>query len=277
VPAFDRLIRKSKWINELLRWRQTLENDSSTRVISQNFNKEAHDNPHLHFLIEAFLNRLAEHLHTVKPTGRPEELIPRMADETPVLHLRGGSIDSSDQRLSRIMALEDINNHLAHHMGWPGGDIRPLRKAIEDGDFVPSGTLRTGRPFCWVTTTEYVNGLRTKHLEFTELSEALIRGLGLLHLDEMELGEIVYAADAKLDLKQPTVLDAGSNRIFRPLKNVGTFGRAVNLITLNDDGPEAVHKEASCGDGFACKYVGLPHHGETMDWIRLHIENDPDK
>jgi len=274
LPAFNELIQRSKWKDILIKWRQELEIAPDNRVISQNFNREVKLNPSIHRVLEEFLKRLGEFLNTNIFKTRVETLIVSLVDSSPFLHLQGKIVSDRDN-LSRIMALEDVNNYLAHYMGWSVNDLTSIRQAILAKTFVPRGELKTSRPFCWVTTTEYIDNFRKKCSDPQELADSLIRGLGLLHLDQIELCEILYPKDNNPTVKHPTVLDAGSHKIFRPCADTGNFGRAINLRTLHNDGPEAVHAGVKAGDGFKARLIGISSLRITIDWMALYNSNDP--
>jgi len=113
----------------LIKWRQELEIAPDNRVISQNFNREVKLNPSIHRVLEEFLKRLGEFLNTNIFKTRVETLIVSLVDSSPFLHLQGKIVSDRDN-LSRIMALEDVNNYLAHYMGWSVNDLTSIRQAI---------------------------------------------------------------------------------------------------------------------------------------------------
>lgn len=276
MPAFDALIQRSKWTKELLKWRQKLEYNEETRVISQNLNREVELNPSLIPKVQQFLDLLGQYLSTHGLKGQPAVLIKEISDGGPTFHLLGGLLEYPP-KLSRILALDDVNEYLSEGKGYLSGDLTPIKNDIENGFFEPRGTLKTIRPFAWVTTTSFMENRRSKSKNKKHLAELTIEGLGLLHLDYVELAEIIYPDDHSLPLRRPTVFDAGEACIFRPCKDQGDFGRSIHLKHLHCEGPEAVHIEAGAIDGFQAKLVGYPNSGVKMDWNGLYESNDPIK
>ena len=274
MPSFNALIEKGNWSDILMEWRHQLEVDGKASVISQNLNREAHLNQSFHADLMKFLNRLGSYLenHGLKET--PQSLIPILTDEPPSIHLGGGEISYSGS-LSRIMSFEDVKMYLSGGKGQDqDDDFSILRDAIKDGIFIPIGILETSRPFCWVTTTEFIDDLRGKSSS-SDLADQVRDNVGLYTLNRMELAEIVYPSDSDITLKRPTVLDAGVSPVFRPCEDKGEFGRTVHLKTLECAGFEAVHGKSTAGNGFSARLIGSPRSPVRIDFKKLYEFNAP--
>jgi hypothetical protein len=123
--------------------------------------------------------------------------------------------------------------------------VQDVRSAIDDLQKVglrgiSKKEMRGRLPFAWVTKTSAIDDLR-KRCPAPELADTLRDKLGLHHLREDQyLVEVVYPPGTPDELRAPTFLE-GNDIVFRSKRGSDSWGRAVDLKTLRDGLPEAVH------------------------------------
>jgi hypothetical protein len=152
----------------------------------------------------------------------------------------------SPEPCSRIMVGQDFlgRNIRLGRLGlqYPVRDVPGAIKDLQQAGLrgVSKKDMRGRLPFAWVTKTSAIDGVR-KSCPAPELADALRDRLGLHHLREDQyLVEVVYPPGTPESLHAPTFLE-GNDIVFRSKRGPDAWGRAVNLKTLRDGLPEAVH------------------------------------
>ena len=138
-----------------------------------------------------------------------------------------------------------------------------LLDVLEAG--IPPEAPRTDRMFSgkrelvWVTPTEEVESVRGQNADATELACILRDVLGLNHhwIDSV-LIELQYPPEvvAGLQLSGPTFFDGGRSVIFRTRSSDDGWGRAVDLRSMEDGLPEAVHRPLPFTADFRLRRIG---------------------
>lgn len=190
--------------------------------------------------------------------------------------------------ISRVMPARDFFYRHIDHRQYPFIYGEPSREEIneliEEGiEGKTWGVLRGGKPLVWVTKTEEIHSIREEQEE--DLVAYTVRNrLGLKHLEErIELVELKYpletealelvidpgsdGADYTFMLHAPTLFDAGPSLIYRSKDGEDGWGRTVDLASMNDGLPEAVHEPVALSDAFELVYVGRLN---SLDWNYDH-------
>jgi hypothetical protein len=123
---------------------------------------------------------------------------------------------------------------------------------------VAKGEVSGRHGFAWVTTTYAIEQLRASTP--SDRLPSKVRNLaGLMHLDDEEhLVEIKYPLYSPVvsNLAAPTFLEGCPSRIFRCCHSSTGWGRTVDLDTLNDGLPEAVHPPVPFTEEFHLLDIG---------------------
>jgi hypothetical protein len=118
------------------------------------------------------------------------------------------------------------------------------------------GTMKGRLPVAWVTKTSELNKLR-KSTEPTMFADRVRDALGLIQYKEDEvLVEIVYPTGQPPALHAPTFLEGDGVLVYRSLRGPDSWGRTVDLATMQEGLPEAVHGEVDFTPAFKIRAVG---------------------
>jgi hypothetical protein len=220
----------------------------------------------------------------------PDALIGRIADAKPAALLCRGRNDLLEgKRCSRVtdafswvkktissvalagMSLEDeIPDRLlrSYERRFPVDKIRADRRE-----------MRGSRPFAWVTQTEALDGLlgRLSEAEKPRGRQALATlardTLGLRHYnDDEKMIEIRYPLGVPGDrhLAPPTFIEGSPGMIYRSQQGSDGWGRTVDLTTLEEGLPEAVHLPVELNADFSLVYLGrIEGRSEVSTWEKL--------
>lgn len=215
------------------------------------------------------------------------EAIADVSNRDPVSYLfRGPSADKACGSCSRIVvAHEFIKHNIKKRRGATIISDYECRRTIAryEKRGVPArsvkGEMRGTRPFAWVTKTAAIDELRRKG---TDLATEVRDQLGMIHYYKAErLVEIVYPSEvfAALQLTAPTFIEGSSGIVFRSAASDDGWGRAVNLKTLGDGLPEAVHPPEVFTGSFKVRSVGAiggVNHNFSWDDLVGEQWNDDD-
>lgn len=199
--------------------------------------------------------------------------------------LKGRPVSAGSGRFSRVV----MSKHLREHnleletTGAPSIKGVPLEEAqieviIEGLDRFrrnpndpaakdPTyGEMRGKLPLAWITTTDDLDDVKREALGEQRrktpdrcCADAVRTHLGLLHFMYDRAIEIKYPEGTlnDNDLHVPTFLDGCTSRVFRCRTHPDDgLGRAVDLKTGDDGGPEAVHKPVEFTSAFELEYLG---------------------
>lgn len=199
--------------------------------------------------LRQFFMALADELKNAKaPIYAPkvaQSIVDRSADQ---FLCKGPAVPST--KLSRIMNARTFVQRNLDRTKVPlitrsyvtDAQLRQLERLGIEGR--TKGIIKGYRPLAWVTTTEAVDELRASGLSPTNLAVEVRNQAGLAHFRDREaLVEIQYPNDGTVTppLSVPTFLEGSPSRVFRCAQKPDGWGRAVNLETLEDGLPEAVH------------------------------------
>lgn len=212
---------------------------------------------------------------------RPDTIVEHVADQAPTKYTcQPPSIDPA-WRCSRVVDDVTFVTYNIDHRELPYEfvDYVPteLLEQLEEG--LPTellgdetNTLRSSRPFAWVTRTEMVEELRARYPDANELATALRDRLGLAHYwADHQLIEIEYPTTTagELRLAAPTFIDGGAGVLFRARKTSDGWGRAVDLQTHDDGLPEAVHPPVRLTAEFRVRRVGRVLRGSEFAHLKV--------
>jgi hypothetical protein len=110
-----------------------------------------------------------------------------------------------------------------------------------------------------VTRTDELAKLRDQHADPDDLATVVRNRLGLSHYDQNELLVEVEYPPQILDAMHfvaPTFLEGSAGVIFRAQHCTDDWGRAVDLVTLDDGLPEAVHRPVPFASDFRIRRIG---------------------
>jgi hypothetical protein len=207
------------------------------------------------------------HSHWIPDRGwSAETVIEEVGDNAPESFLCQGPTCQARQ-CSRVMDSKSLllNNLDYKRLSLVKADEIPewLLDVLEAG--IPAEAPRSDRLFSgkrglvWVTPTEEIESVRTRSADPSNLAYNLRNLLGLNHyfLDSV-LIEVQYPRDVVdvLRLSAPTVFDGGQSVIFRNQRTDDGWGRAVDLGSLEDGLPEAVHRPVPFTAQFRIRRIG---------------------
>lgn len=199
--------------------------------------------------LRLFLRALSTELKGAKSPVYAAKIAQSVADRAPNQFLCQGP-PVPPKRLSRVMNarsfvfrnLDRTKVPLTVRSYVTDYQIRQLeRRGIEGRT---QGMTRGERLLTWVTTTEALTELRAEGLSSTDLAIKVRNQAGLARFTDKEaLIEIQYPNDGTITplVSLPTFLEGNPSRIFRCAMGLDRWGRAVDLETLEDGLPEAVH------------------------------------
>jgi hypothetical protein len=176
---------------------------------------------------------------------------------------------------SRVMHVRDLlrNNIEKSKLGfliWPTPTREQMDLLVTRGPRAAKGYMRTHRAYAWVTPTAELERALKAHESSAEPASAARRLLGLLHFQEDEfLVEIDYPSPTSEGayLVLPTFVEGCPSLVFRGSSHEDGWGRAVDLETLNDGLPEAIHLPIAFTDAFTIKSLGkLTPMRRPFDW-----------
>jgi len=249
--------------NPLLAWISALETTDSGRLMLTNvlfaFRTKR---PTERILLDLFVAISAQ--WTVDGGRRADSVIEVIADDVLTSAMCGAPTVPST-RCSRVVDAVSLVTHNIDHekLGFGLSDEVPSRllQLLERG--IPEGAaksqLRGRRPLAWVTPTEHLDELRQQYPDPNELATVVRNRLGLSHYDQDQLLlEVEYPDDvvSTLEFAAPTFLEGGAGVIFRARFCSDSWGRAVNLETLGDGLPEAVHRPIPFSSRFRIRRIG---------------------
>jgi len=188
---------------------------------------------------------------------------------------KGPDISGDSVECSRVMSLADlieknidvakipfaITGHLTNNQ------VELLEKFGFSG--AATNTMRTARPFAWVTLGNKFSVIYAG----TKTANVARKLLGMTHFQKDEhLVEIRYPKGVFRSggLFAPTFLDGCPSLVYRSTVSSDGWGRAVDLDTLANALPEAVHEEINFTDDFKLRNLGrLKPLARPFDWSAL--------
>ena len=258
--------RGVRYPDEVRAWIRDMASDSPGRHILHNiFEREKKFGNLTREVLWEFFDDLGK-LRQARPTTAPRDAIEEVADARPGFFCVAGIAGPSrDQRCSRIMSIHEMRTYLGARLHYPPDFDRHLDQQFADkirrgliASCELSGPIKGGRSFGWVTSSEEVD--RTvQSVGPADAPSALRNGLGLAAYDEGDcLVEVVFPAPFPplIRFAAPTFLDGGRNAHFRSVQATAGWGRAVDLVTLDDGMPEAVHDSCEINSSYRIRVVG---------------------
>jgi hypothetical protein len=205
---------------------------------------------------------------------RADSLVESIADELLNTELCGVP-RAGTKPCSRVVdALSLVINNINHEeLGFGICDEVPPRllALLEQG--IPEGSargeIRGRRRLAWVTSTEQLEELRREHPDPNEFATVVRDRLGLSHYSQDQLLlEIQYPDDVSGTLQHaaPTFLEGGAGVVFRARECADLWGRAVDLQTMADGLPEAVHRPIAFTSAFRIRRIGRPDRAPGFEF-----------
>lgn len=271
TPIESRIGGKLEFVAQVRRWIQSMAADPRQRCILHNlFSREIEFQ---HFPREEypqFVDRLGKLIQTVSLNGEtsPSTFLEKLVKDHLVvgkereLLFRGPAIFTSNECLSRVMSVADLNVYHLRNLGKPISQSahEEIADEIQHGDItakhLDAGSRWEGKyPMCWVTKSESLKSLG--NASSSALATKVRDASGKLDWGKGEhLVEIQYPQDLPVELKAPTVLDSGACGYFRLHHEADGWGRAVDLSTLDHGIPEALHLALPVSANFRLRYLG---------------------
>lgn len=193
----------------------------------------------------------------VKEFPGPDRVWSQVATD---LSLRGEPVREAGCACSRVMTAADfVNRNLRKREGIPVSahpsrqDLRIIKDTGMAG--LARGWMRTSRPFAWVTRASALDPIRNA----ADAADRARKRMGLLHYHEDErLVEVRYPASTFQpgDLRVPTAVEGCPSMIFRSRTADDGWGRTVDLESLDDGVPEALHPQVRFTDEFEFDDLG---------------------
>ena len=190
-----------------------------------------------------------------------DSVIRKIVEDDPDRLLCQGTDIPNAEPCSRIMDGRDFleRNIRLRRLGLkiPARDVGGTIKELQRGGLrgITKKDMRGRLPFAWVTKTSAIDEIRAK-TPVSRLADELRDQLGLHHLREDQyLVEVVYPPGTPVALRAPTFLE-GNDIVFRSKRGRDSWGRAVDLRTLEDGLPEAVHLPTPFTDQYGVRDVG---------------------
>lgn len=133
---------------------------------------------------------------------------------------------------------------------------------------VAKGEMRGRRTFAWLTKSDSLDAEKENN-DSTEIASVLRDKLGLKHFEKDEhLIEVRYPDSVLRSLRAPTFLDGCPSIVYRSKNGSNDrWGRAVDLSTLEDGLPEAVHESVPFTEDYKVVDIGcLRPMKKPFDW-----------
>jgi hypothetical protein len=192
---------------------------------------------------------------------RVESIVGEIVRLDPDKFLCQGVDQPEPANCSRVIDARDlveINIDLKN-AGWgiPDDVERRVRQLEELGlKNLAKGELTGRLPVAWVTKTAEIESLR-EVVKPGQLADDLRDALGLRHLsDDQYLAEIVYPPNIPATLRAPTFLDGDGALVYRSVRGKDLWGRTVNLKTMHEGLPEAVHQPVNFSAHYKVRRIG---------------------
>jgi len=212
---------------------------------------------------------------------RADSVIEAIADELLEASLCGAPTVRIPSCSRVVDALSLVMHNIDYaRLGFGVSDEVPPRllDVLEHG--IPEGaavnSMRGRRPLAWVTCTEALDSLR-ETCEQAEFATIVRDRLGLNHYDEDELLlQVNYPPEAMetLEFAAPTFLEGGAGVIFRARFCEDSLGRTVDLSSLDDGLPEAVHRPVPFTARFSIRRIGRPRTAPGFEFNRVIVKAD---
>jgi hypothetical protein len=233
-------------------------------------------------VIRRFLRQIISYWNNrdILSFNSPEKLITRVVEGGPTrFFCKGPKILSGPKTCSRIMNAQDflINNVERRLIPFALSD-RPTDSQLIMMEHLglqnaTRGNMETRRPYAWITQTEKLNKLKKRHPNSTSYASTVKNVLGLQHFQEDEqIIEIQYPKEfmSKESIYAPTFLEGCPSLIYMSKKKSDGWGRAINLQTLREGFPEAVHSTIRFTPDFSVKFLGrLSPSKASNDWNKF--------
>ncbi len=247
-----------------IRWVEALAKSVQGRISLANMLCDFRRNGLPRALILRFVEDIAKHWESRRAHESPEDIASRIIEENFETYLCQGPLVVYSGQCSRIM---DIRNLVEYNMDLKmlplpiNGSLTPeqVELIFKSGlKGVAKGMMRGGRPIVWVVRTKALTAL-ISGVPSNERASLVREYLGLLYFQKDEhLVEIRYPENVmqSIQLYSPTFLDmfptlSGWVRITKD-----GWGRTVNLRTMQDGLPEAVHAPIPFTDDFTLNDLG---------------------
>lgn len=205
---------------------------------------------------------------------------------------RYGPVDVNNSSFSRVMSWREfVKYHLIEGILIPS-DQSPSEEqvcnimAYWDTKYKPDSTMRTRRPFAWITKSDVISDLENSLNGSDEkacetIGSTLRNRLGLVHYENGDgLVEIQYPIDELngIDIKAPTFLDSncGGNSAYCSTNQTDGYGRTINLVTYQADLPEVIHTEAKFSHKYKIRDLGKVKSENDFDQRKILDLNFPD-
>lgn len=250
--------------DQLSRWIEALERSAEGRAFLSNLLFDCSYLRLARTVIRRFLISAADTWSHAESAETPESIASCCTSRTPkFFYCRGLKVPSVPRDCSRIM---DSRIFLAYNVDQTkipfsitGLEDEHVLRLIEAYGLTDAaqGTMSTKRPFAWVTRTSAIDELR--HLPHRDsLADSVRNACGLRFPRHRLVVEVVYPSitAALMRLTAPTALDAGPSLVFRSQSAPDGWGRAVNISTLGDGLPEAVHRTTEFTEDFKVRLLG---------------------
>ena len=201
-------------------------------------------------------------------------LIRKIVEDDPAHLLCQGCDSPAPAACSRIMNGKDLlerNIHLRQlGRSVPVLDVAAAIRNMQSAGLrgIAKNQMRGRLPLAWVTKTSAVDVLR-RMVRPERLADELRDHLGLHHLREDQyLVEVVYPPGEPQTLRAPTFLD-GNDIVFRSKRGPDEWGRTVNLRTLEDGLPEAVHSPIRFTEHFRVRDIGRLRSSRGVEFEKV--------
>lgn len=192
---------------------------------------------------------------------RVDGMVAHIVRENPQAFLCQGNDQPDPANCSRVVDARDLieRNVDLKKAGWSiPDDIEHRIEQLERKGLhkLAQGELRGRLPLAWVTKTAKIDSLR-KTARPQQLADDLRDALGLRHFyDDQYLAEIVYPPRTPATLRAPTFLEGDGALEYRSTRGSDQWGRTVNLKTLREGLPEAVHQPVAFSAEYKVRRVG---------------------
>jgi hypothetical protein len=270
------------WQESLREWCRRMEDYAEGRASLSNLLYDAQEERIPKPVLRAFLEDVAtrweaetrESMRKYRVQKHPAEVFKEAVQANAKTYLCQGeeALSKVPEQYSRVMTVRDFvafNLNLEQVPYAITGSLTSdqVRYMEEQGlEGKTKGKIRGALPFAWVTKTESLATVRETHYP----SDAARKNLGLSRFTEDEyLVEIKYpeAKPIGTKLSAPTSLEGCPSLVFRSRLGDDGWGYAVNLETLDDGFPEAIHWEVDFTDDFKVADLGrLPPLRPGFDW-----------
>jgi hypothetical protein len=208
---------------------------------------------------------------------RADTLVETIADDKLKSAICGAPRSTASRCARVIDAYSFVTNNIkVRETGFGISDEVPpsLLAQLEAGirEDLPKGEIRGRRPLAWVTRKDHLDALRQHHGDPDEAATVVRNQLGLSHYNQDQLLlEIEYPdeVNGSLECAAPTFLEGGAGVVFRARTCADAWGRAVDLDTMGDGLPEAVHRPIAFTASFRIQRIGRPLSAPGFDFQKV--------